>query len=153
MGTWGGSFIVPTSIVNFYSDGNVQSPQVLPGAYDGYGGKSFLSGALTADTYKELLSVTGGGAISYCTVSVEDTTPRTIGLKVVIDGTTVFDAVSSTINVQARGLVAIGVHDSYIITIGVQPQSFAFNTSLSISVKSSLSETDKVRLSVAYVTM
>lgn len=56
MGKFGSPTV--TSIVNPYSDGGVLSPQTIPGGYaNGYCGKAYLSGALTADTYKELISV------------------------------------------------------------------------------------------------
>ena len=56
--------------------------------------QSVLTGALTAGTYKEILSVTGAGVISLCAGFTADKTTRTVGLKLVVDGITVFDAVS-----------------------------------------------------------
>jgi len=51
MGIFGN--VAVTSVVNAYSSGGVLSPQALSGGYaDGYSGKGYLSGALTADTYK-----------------------------------------------------------------------------------------------------
>ncbi len=135
------------SIVNYYSSGGV--------AFDGNlqtttTGKNTLSGALTANTYKDIVTVTGAGVLHSCAAIAVDATSRTIGIKIVIDGTAVFDAVSSAVTAQYDGLVAIGILDpgAYVSL----PVDIFFNSSLVISVKSSLSETDKVTLIYAYET-
>lgn len=127
----------PTSIVNRQSGGgdslNVQN----------YGAKITLSGALTANTYKEILSVTGRGVFYSLYAISMDTTSRTIGLKIVIDEVTVFDAVSGTLTSASNGIAAGGYSNNIVIPI-------YFNKSLVASVKSSLSETDKVGLGHIY---
>ena len=112
-------------------------------------GLQILSGALTAATYKELVAVTGAGSVKWAAVRCVDATARTLGLKVVIDGVTVFDAVSNSISATNSGMIAVGSKNgSYDVTDGHAP----FNSSLSIQVKSSLTETDKVALDVSYYT-
>lgn len=143
-----------TSIINEFSSGGVKSAMALlpiAAGVAGYAGcKKVLSGALTASTYKELLSITGAGIIDMCGAVAEDTTSRTIGLKLVIDGVAVFDAVSSAITTAGMGIVALGICSSYSSYLMLVPQPCVFAKSLSIQVKSSLSETDMVRLGYNY---
>jgi len=150
MGTFnpGGLNAPPKSIVNQFSSGGV----IGAGIADANGAKQVLSGALTAATYKELLAISGSGVLEMAYAKAMDATSRTVGLKIIIDGTTVFDAVSGTtttadtcvLAVGNRGYFAAGIN-SYL-TRGAVP----FNSSLSIQAKSSLSETDKVAVGYAY---
>ena len=138
----------PKSIVNYCSGGGVQLQISGPPNI-----KAYSSGALTADTYKELISVTGGGVVQCAMCRTMDTTSRTVGLKIVIDGVTVFDAVSSAITASNKGLIAIGgggPESTYSVPLHAEPQPFF--SSLSISIKSSVSETDKVELLCNYTT-
>ena len=136
----------PKTIINKWSAGGVAKINLscytnwLPKI------KSDLSGALVADTYKEIISVTGAGVLEMAAVATEDATSRSIGIKVILDGVTAFDA-SSAVEAASSdfGMVAVGgiVSPS---SFSLLPQDYPFYTSLSIQVKSSLSETDKVRL-------
>lgn len=101
-------------------------------------GAATLSGALTANTYKEMYSYTGAGRLELVGVTVNDGTSRTIGLKVVIDGVTFYDVVSAATTTPNAGIMLIG--DAALVYHSPQP----FNQSVSISIKSSLSETDKL---------
>jgi len=107
-----------------------------------------LSGVLTADTYKEVLQITGSGVLNVLTVSTVDTTARTVGLKVVIDGVTVFDVTSSPSSLSGRGLSATGTYTGETVLVPIP-----FHKSISASIKSSLSETDKIQLNyMGYLT-
>lgn len=130
----------PTSIVNLQSGGGGALVVANSGA------KITLSGALTANTYKEILSVTGRGVFYNLYAISMDTTSRTIGLKIVIDEVTVFDAVSGALTSASNGIAAGGCGGTYGATI----IPIYFNKSLVASVKSSLSETDKVGLGHIY---
>lgn len=103
--------------------------------------KRVSSGALTATVYKELVSVSTPGWLRFCSVFCVDATARTIGLKIVIDGTTVFDEVSQSISVAGSGFNAAGAGSNGLIRA---MEYLRFNSSLSLQIKSSLSETDKV---------
>ena len=109
-------------------------------------GNKNLSGALTADTYKEMVSLSDSGILRLCGAFVLDTTSRTVGLKIVIDGTTVYDHVSPAITTTSEGFYSVGYGAAPAGQGFAAFESFQFNNSLSISVKSSLSETDKVGL-------
>ena len=129
-----------TAITNFWSGGGA-AVKSLATPMDVI--KGILSGALTADTYKEILAISGSGVIDICFAISKDATSRVISLKVVIDGITAFDAASASFAQTNCGIIAIGVTGDGALIV---PEPMVFNESLSISVKSSLSETDKVAL-------
>lgn len=106
--------------------------------------KHTLSGALTADTYKEMISLSIPGLLRLCGVYSIDGTARTLGLKIVIDGTTVIDAVSAALSAANAGWMAVGINHE-LDNMGLE-SGIRFNASLSISIKSSISETDKIAL-------
>lgn len=123
-----------TSVVNAFSSGGVSAASVpLASA------REVLSGALTATTLKELLSVTGGGELPHLSAYAKDLTSRTVRLVVIADGVTCFDATSGATGANGQGILAAGV-------VGGQGAPIRFNSSLSVSVASSLSETDKVAI-------
>lgn len=133
----------PAAIVNRFSDGGVTpGDDVLP-----YFGKSILSGTLTADTLKEILSVTGAGRIKLLAISNPTALAHDIGLKVMIDGVTCFDAVNSVSNIIYRGFSVIGFTRN--ASYGALDNIY-FNSSLSVSVSSSVNGTDKINLIVNY---
>ena len=110
-------------------------------------GKAVTSGALTANTYKELLSISGSGTLFSATVSDLPGGTPTLGMKIVIDGNTVLDRSVTVTAAAGWGVgVAYGTGTGYTI-----PATFVipFKTSLSISVKSSASATDYVMLKYA----
>jgi len=140
----------PKAIINLHSAGGENSERALapqPTAI------SLLTGALTADTYKEILAVSGAGVITICAACTKDTTSRTLGLKIVIDGVTVFDAVTNAITTVYHGIIAIGGGDTEATSIYLEPEPIPFYESLSVSVKSSVEETDKSYLIYAYRTV
>lgn len=140
----------PKSIVNYFSAGSV-NPIAVDNAVLGGCAKLVLSGALTATTYKEILAVTGPGVLQLAFVYDVDATDRTMGIKVVIDGTTVFDAVSSSLANDYCGVIAVG--QAVPLTTEVLPSPVQFMSSLSILIKSSISETDKIGLAYNYYTV
>jgi len=111
-------------------------------------GMELASGALTADVYSEILSITSAGWLRLAGVWSQDATLRYISLKINIDGNDVYDQISGGISSSGEGFFAVG-HTYKQQASGYTPQSnvlekFRFNKSLSISVKSSLTETNKV---------
>lgn len=139
----------PKSIVNYFSAGSMQAENLGPTAEAVH--KKYLSGAVTANTYKEILAISGSGIVDLAAVAAEDATSRTVGIKVVIDGITAFDAISGTVAGTNVGIIAIG-HWFPVSTYSVLPDPICFNVSLSISIKSSISETDKISLRCNYKT-
>ena len=134
----------PKTIVNSSSSGTLLSSIGVSGA------KSIASGATTADVLKTMLSISGAGAVKFLCLTKVDTTPRTIRLKVTIDGVTVFDATSASDTNANYGLLAVG---SSIDSAWPQLDSVAFNSSLLVEAASSVaSETDKLTLYTIYET-
>lgn len=134
----------PKTIVNGCSSGTLLSGIGINGA------KSIASGATTADVLKTMLSISGAGAVKFLWLIKVDTTPRTLRLKVTIDGVPVFDATSASDTNANHGLLAVGntISSSY-----PQLESVAFNSSLLVEAASSVaSETDKLTLYTIYET-
>jgi hypothetical protein len=131
------------SIVNICSSGSTSLATLMANGSSNCA-REVLSGALTAATLKDIVSITGGGQIDYLSAYAKNTTSRTVRLVVVLDGVTVFDATSSAVTANGSGLLAVGQ------SIGGSHRSapIRWNSSCVISVASSLTETDNV--AVAY---
>ena len=136
-----------TSVVNYYSSGSVQSPSNIAG-HSTINAKAVVSGGLTANVLAELLSVTGAGEVPWLCAFTNDTTSRTVRIKVTVDGVSVFDATSSAITTSGIGTVVVG-HSPSTNYHTQAPAPLRFNQSLLVEVASSLGETGKV--SIAYV--
>lgn len=139
------------TIVNYYSAGSVVSTNSLA-ANDTNNLKETLSGALTATVLSAaLISITGRGRLNSLVAYTKDVTSRTVRLQVVVDGVTVFDATSSATTTSGAGLVAVGTMEGSTPSAQVF-QPIDFNTSLSIKVASSITETNKVAIGANYET-
>jgi len=140
----GGLNAPPKSIVNAFSSGGRST--TITNTVGAGPAKYTLSGALTAGVYKELITSTGPGILKICGIASMDATARTISLKVILDGATVFDAPTDAIAAANTGLYAVGFITFY--TAGapfLEPETgYVYNSSMGWWVKSSLSETDKV---------
>lgn len=133
------------SIVNFCSSGAANLATLQANGATNCA-REVLSGALTANTLKDIVSITGGGQIDYLTAYAKNVTSRTVRLVVVLDGVTVFDATSSAVTANGSGLMAVG---QVIAGSGSQRSApIRWNSSCVIRVASSLTETDNV--GVAY---
>ncbi|MCV2422511.1 hypothetical protein LNV47_18085 [Paucibacter sp. DJ4R-1] len=132
-----------SAVVNAFSSGGVSEASLQ--AQGSNGAKEVLSGALTANTLATLLSVTGAGEVPFLTAYTKDATPRTVRLKVVVDGQApaVFDATTDVISSSGRGLAAAGSAS------GPVGSPVVFNSSLEVSVASSITETNK--LAIGYI--
>lgn len=136
----GGASVATTSIVNYFSSGGTQAPTSFP-AQSGI--KSTLSGALTANTLKTMLNITGSAGSMYALgVTVADATARTVRLKVTIDGngSASFDATSSSITTSSNGISAAVLTGPPI----------KWKSSCLVEIASSLPETDKLTLGYMY---
>lgn len=104
-----------------------------------------LSGALTAATLKQMLSVTGRGQVNWVGVWRLDTTVRTISLKVTVDGNVVYNVTSGSASTSDRGLIGVGAAGSAAsLGVGAVYQPLRYNQSLKVEIASSLTETDKL---------
>lgn len=92
-------------------------------------------GSLTANTWKTVVSVTGKGVFSGAVVRNGDTTPRTSGVRVTIDGVVVATAELAS----AFGAATVGASVGLMAasTGGGAPCFAPYNTSLLIEVRAS----------------
>lgn len=107
---------------------------------------SALSGALTANTLKSMLNITGSaGCVPQCALITNDATARTVRLKITLDGAYDYDVTSSSIATTGFGVVAAGSTSgtNFILNDG---EPIKFKTSCQIWIASSLAETDKITL-------
>ena len=136
----------PLMLYNKWSIGGV-----VPGATNPVStanGVKTLSGALTAGTLKTLLTVSGAGLIKLSAVYAVDTTARTMRLQLTIDGVVVFNVTSGSCVTANAGMYAVGNMNTG--TGSEIVENVVFNSSLTIEVASSLSETDKVGIITHY---
>lgn len=141
----------PASIVNYFSAGGATLyavPAWLPA-------KQTLSGALTANTLKTMLTISGAGVLKFAGVQSLDTTSRTLRIKITLDGIVVFDATSAATTVSYATQVGVGGLTTYSqATPSFLPEleRVPFNVSCVVEIASSLSETDKLASLLAYET-
>lgn len=110
---------------------------------------STLSGAMTANTLKTFLSVSGsGGEMPVLSIATNDATARTIRVKITIDGNA-YDFTSASISTSGSGVILAGAANTSnpIIT-----PSIKWKSTLLIEVASSVSETDKLTIYWVYNT-
>ena len=116
--------------------------------------KEVLSGALTANTLKTVLTVTGPGSVPLLTSYTKDATARTVRTVVIVDGTTAFDFTSASISIAKRGAIVAGeltgnpVSATFYLTQG---EPIRFSNSLVVQIASDLTETDK--LAISYIVL
>lgn len=160
VGQGGGDMKPPRAIYNNCITGTVVQIKEPIGQEWGGGVVSLSSGALTANTYKELLSFTGSGVLQFCGLAglPPGAGGHYLGLKIVLDGVTLIDVVSSALVWGGYGFAACGqlkpcktdpANAGYPLAdedTFVRLEAWTFRKSLSIQVKSSLSETNSCAL-------
>jgi len=108
--------------------------------------KESLSGALTANTYKNVLSIAVPGRLLIAAAYRRDTISRQVGLKITLDGVIfydVFDKANSSID---RGPLGAGI---ILQSSSIHTHNYPFKT-MSVDIKSSLTETDKIAYIIVY---
>ena len=133
------------SIVNSSSSGSsLDTIQSMPSS------KSVTSGAVTANTLVQVLSVTGSGYLTASAIQCVDATARTLRLQIIIDGVTAYDATTAAISSNLSGIIAVGLYNG-TNSIPAVP-GVRFNQSIVINTASSLTETGKQTYFYAYNT-
>lgn len=107
-----------------------------------------LSGALTANTWKTVVNLTGIGIAKLANVWQVDTTARSLGIQVTLDGTVVYTNFVAATATNGHGLNAIGATTGNPGSIVFE--RVPFSASLKIEIKSSLTETDKLAYLAIY---
>lgn len=112
------------------------------------------SGAMTATVYKAVVSVSGPGVLNLALCNCADGTARDIAMKVVLDGTQVVEVSAAAVALAGGGLVAAGWAAAPTSGVpSVQFDQLPFLNSMVVSIKSSLTETDKMNYGVYYRTV
>lgn len=105
------------------------------------------SGALTAATYKNIISISGSGVLNYLAIYAEDATSRDMYVKITLDGNLVLERSVLTNVTTGAGLTAIGSSHILVNTdsqFQIGADFVPFSNSCVIAIKSSLTETDKI---------
>lgn len=100
------------------------------------------SGALTANTLKTLIDRTGAGKINFLTVTAQDTTSRTMRIKITIDGVVVYNVTSAANVTNGGGIIAIGAYGPTAAALVYG--CVEYDTSFKVEIASSLTETNKL---------
>lgn len=139
------------SIVNRDSAGSTQTIAV---DYAGppSGCKAYASSSVAANALQDMLSITGRGVLNFVAAHTNDTTSRTVRLKITVDGTSVFDATSSAITTSGNGVVGIGcVVGAATTPCVVVFQPVRFYASCLVQIASSvLNDTTKITTLIQY---
>ena len=141
-----------TSVVHRYSSNGVNCLPSMGGGAAGYG-KTANTGALTAGVLSSALiniSGTAGELTSLC-MTTNDATARTMRIEVVADGVTVFDSTTASVAASGSGFWAVA-NGQVTSSIDVTTNPIVFNSTLTVKVASSLTETDKTQISYSYAT-
>lgn len=107
------------------------------------------SGAVTATTLKNILSITGsGGQLDMLAVASANGTSKTMTLRVVVDGVEIFNGATATV-AATHSFVLLGGVISGTPT-HLLPDPIEWTSSLLIQYTSSVTETDGANISYAY---
>jgi len=116
------------------------------------GVRAVLSGAMTADTWKETLSVTGAGVLNFASTQTQNATSRNVGIRITLDGAVVISRTSTAV-VTTNGIVlAVGSMVSTDNLNDFKFEDIPFNVSMKIEILSSVTETDKLLTAYKYRT-
>ena len=140
-----------TSVVHRYSsNGGSCLPSMSGGA--SYG-KTTNTGALTAGVLSSaLINISGtAGELTSLYMTTNDATARTMRMEVVADGVTVFDSTTASVAATGSGFWAVA-NGQVTSSIYVSTNPIVFNSTLTVKVASSLTETDKTQISYSYAT-
>ena len=120
-GVWiyfgGSAEVIPVSIVNYWSGGGA-APLVLGdgSSYQPLNLKRSLMGVATGGTLYTILNISGAGVLKAFMMVSNNTTSRTLRVKITIDGTVVFDATSAATTTAYAGVIPVGCTDGNINT-------------------------------------
>lgn len=147
----GGSARATTAIVN--STSTAGDARVTCTFNTSRGTKIANSGALTSGVLKNMISVSGtAGKMPQLALKTNDATARTVRLRIIIDGVTIYDITSSSASVSDQALIAAGTTDTSAGSILIDGEPLSWKTSCSVDIASSLTETDKIALGYRYFT-
>jgi len=139
----GGGEKTPATVVGLFTD-NMQTIVISSPIFQA-GIAAVASGALTAGTYKNVVSVAAPGRLLFAAVYRAFAAARRVGLRITLDGVVFYDVFDSSSSTNGRGPVGAG----FIPSTGISMSNYPFNT-LSVDIKSSLTETNGISYAVVY---
>lgn len=142
-GASGGLLKVPTSVKALRVSGYVDASALVAANTADWTN----AGAMTANTYKTAISLTGAGDVAFFAVKTNDTTSRSISVRVTLDGVDVREIGPVAVaTIAGLALVPIGAIAGAVPVMRPVP----YTSSCLIEIKSSLSETDKLAYASDY---
>ena len=141
-----------TSVVHRYSSNGVNCLPSMNSGGASYG-KATQTGALTAGVLSSaLINISGtAGELTSLYMTTNDATARTMRMEVVADGVTVFDSTTASVAAIGSGFWAVA-NGQVTSSVYVSTNPIVFNSTLTVKVASSLTETDKTQISYSYAT-
>lgn len=141
-----------TSVVHRYSSNGVACLPSMNGGAITYG-KTTQTGSLTAGVLSSaLINISGtAGELTSLYMTTNDATARTMRMEVVADGVTVFDSTTASVAASGSGFWAVA-NGQVTSSVYVSTNPIVFNSTLTVKVASSLTETDKTQISYSYAT-
>lgn len=103
------------------------------------------SGAVTANTLKTVLSVTGKGALTWLGVRTENTSAKTARIRITLDGVVVYDSTSPSDSTSGRWSIAHGAADGSNWWPAIEGIPLMYEASLLVQYACSITETDGVK--------
>ena len=147
-----GGDLITTSVVHRYSSSSENATASISTVVANRCNVA-LTGSLTAGVLSSaLLNISGtAGALSDCILYTNDATARTLRIQVVADGTTVFNSTTASVAAGGSGFWAVANGQiSSAVALAIPP--IVFNSTLTVKVASSVTETDKTTLAYTYIT-
>jgi len=139
----GGGEKTPAAVFGLIGSGELSN--AMANLVTSVGLKKYSPGAMVANEYKNVLSVSGPGRLLFATAYRTTGDSQSVGLRIIIDGATFYDVLDLQDSIASRGVVGAGV----ISTSGISTSNYRFNT-LSIDIRSSMTATNKMAYSFAY---
>lgn len=109
-----------------------------------------LSGATTSGVYKDVITVTGGGELSFCALENRYPSPLDCALKITIDGVNVCERSISSLGVNSL-IIGVGSVDMSVENGAICMQPIPFHASLVVALRANAYISDPVGAIVNYM--
>jgi hypothetical protein len=138
-----GGFQATKSLYNAFTSAGYTA---LNGMASNFLAKVANSGAMTANTLKDLLNESGSaGYVSQLSIFSNDVTARTLRIVVIVDGTTIYDFTSASFANAQTGACLAGI----VGTFSYMLPPIYYTNSIRIQYATNVNETDKFTTNLA----
>jgi hypothetical protein len=132
--------MVPRTLVNAFSSNGWLFSAMVNTANPVQNVQSVPVGSVTANTLKQVLSITGPGVLEQLHYLNNNVNSRTIRLRLVLDGVVVLDGTSALIGSAGLAMLVAGGFNNIQNPPGVQPDEIPFKVSCVLWYASSVTE-------------